>query len=204
MKITCISLVIFILSVFFGLSAFGQVSKGNFMVGGSGAFSHEKQEFDTGSGVYQESQTNNYISFGPSVGYFFTRGLVGGLSVNFSRENQESEMLSNVGRLTQEFSVNPFVKYYLKNGIFGMASVGYGRSRIERRFGDNLSTGETKREFFTWQAGVGYAIFLNKNVSLEPMVNYSVKIDDSDELSDVKERDSRFTVGLGFNIFLGK
>ena len=55
----------------------------------------------------------------------------------------------------------------------------------------------------SWSAGIGYAIFLNDHVAIEPAVGYVSKIG---KYKDSDERDivSSITASVGFQIYLGK
>jgi len=169
--------------------------KGHFIVDGSIFLStnNSKSEQD---GFNTKS---NAFGFGisPKAAYFIADRFALGLETSFNYTDNEftntngDKSSSNITAI----SVGPFVRYYLMNGIFGQASLGFGTSNSE-------SNGfENKSDFFRYQLGVGYAIFLNQNISLEPIISYQYGKNTSDQ-STFETTNNGFTLGAGFTIYL--
>ena len=179
-----------------------QTDQGTVMVGGSISLSLDKQESKIGNQSFQDNGDINAFSVTPSVGYFFVDGLVGGLGLNYQRLHREFE--NNDESTRNLLSVEPFLRYYFDNGIFGMANVGYGWG-TSKNTGNNFPETATDLRLFNWQVGVGYAIFLNDHIAIEPLVSYrSEDFTSKGENSspDVTLRESGLIIGAGFNIFL--
>jgi outer membrane protein len=189
--------------IFSSFSAFAQkeeantkpTDKGHFIVDGSVYFStnnskSEQDGFNT---------KNNSFGFGisPKAAYFIADRLALGLEISFNYADNEftnSDGNRSSGKSTA-LSIGPFFRYYLVNGIFGQASLGFGTSKSESNELEN------KNDFFRYQLGVGYAIFLNQHISLEPIINYQYSKNTSDE-STYETTHNGFTLGAGFTIYL--
>jgi len=168
--------------------------KGHFIIDGSIFFStnNSKSEQD---GFNTKS---NAFGFGisPKAAYFIADRLALGLETSFNYT--DNEFTNTDGDKTSSnstaISAGPFFRYYLMNGIFGQASLGFGTSNSE-------SNGfENKSDFFRYQLGVGYAIFLNQHISLEPIISYRYNKNTSD--SSFETINNGFTLGAGFTIYL--
>ena len=179
--------------------AMAQTEKGRVMIGGNASFDMNDDRVTTSTGIRHISRYTEF-TFNPNVGYFFTRGLVGGVGLNFLTSKHEPENDLGLGAVKSTgISVAPFARYYLRNGLFGVASVEFGTQKT------TISTdiGDQDQEYDTngWQAGIGYAIFLNKNIALEPIVFYqssTLKYPNT----GAKTTNDGISASLGFNIFL--
>ena len=107
--------------------------------------------------------------------------------------NSEGEKSSGNGT---GISVGPFARYYLVNGLFGQASAGIGTATNNNDEGDKFT-----RDVFRYQLGVGYAIFLGPQVSLEPIVSYRYTKSTQNQ-SSAENINNGFTLGAGFTIYL--
>jgi hypothetical protein len=100
---------------------------------------------------------------------------------------------NNVEVRNTGFTVGPFVRYCLKNGLFAEASVGIGpiNQDIDDEFGGN----ESDLDLFSYEIGVGYAIFFNNSVSPEPFLSYQFE----NQTQNENETDtSSLNLGVGF------
>jgi outer membrane protein len=169
--------------------------KGHFIVDGSIFFSTNNSKSEQG-GFKTKSEAFGF-GISPKAGYFIADRFALGLETSFGYTDNEftnTDGTKSSGNSTA-ISVGPFVRYYLVNGIFGQASLGFGTSNSE-------SNGfENKNDFFNYQLGVGYAIFLNQHISLEPIISYSYSKNKSDQ-SIFETTNNGFTLGAGFTIYL--
>lgn len=174
-----------------------QTEQGKWMVGGSIGvdFGNSKVEYD-GNKISDSKQISVLLE--PKYGYFVTDGLAVGLGIGFSSDTEKYE--GNDKTTMNAFLVSPFVRYYTPVGLFGEASVGLGNVNIIEQYEGEKD--EYKTGVFGWSVGTGYAIFLNENVSLEPMISYNNIIGTSDEDSKFKTKTGLFMIQVGFNIFL--
>ena len=170
-------------------------SKGHFIVDGSVYFSlnNSKSERD---GLSSKNKSFG-LGISPKAAYFVVDRLALGLETSFNYH--DSEFTNSEGEKSSQngtaLSVGPFARYYLVNGLFGQASVGFGSSK------SNSDISEYKSNSFRYQFGVGYAIFLGQQISLEPIVSYRHTKNTQDG-SSTDSTNNGFTLGAGFTIYL--
>ena len=170
-------------------------SKGHFIVDGSATFSINNSEFEGEGGIRKSNSFGLGVS--PKAAYFVIDRLAVGLETFFGysdREFTNPDGEKNSGNSTS-ISVGPFARYYLVNGLFGEASVGIGTNRSKSE--GNVSN----RDSFRYQLGVGYAIFLGSQVSVEPIISYRHSKNTSGG-SSFKSTNNGFSLGAGFTIYL--
>ncbi len=177
----------FIATILFTISANSQITKGNWMVGGSGNFTNYKSTFESNNTV--TTQTGNALTISPNLGYFIVDNFALGTTVGFNFSNP-----SGANNNSHSYSISPFVRYYFRESAkiinpFLQTSYGFSKGKSESG-GSNKSSGYTLKG--------GTAIFFNSSVALELSLNY----DSSKFNSDVKS--NNFTVGIGFQIHLEK
>lgn len=172
------------------ITANAQITKGNWMVGGTGSFSFSKTESknDTSSGTtINYSSTGNYtILIEPNVGYFFIDKLAFGCKLYYINGFPEGSKFNSDG---MNLSFGPYLRYYFfKNekiyNIFIEPS--YYRF-ISNNLGNATGFGVKS----------GFVIFMNNSVGLETSLNY---IRNSSSKFDSNE----VFIGLGFQIHLKK
>ncbi|MFC6999605.1 hypothetical protein [Rufibacter roseus] len=131
------------------------------LVGGSvsGAYrsldNHMNNE--TSRGVRQQ------FDFDGMVGYFVLHDVAIGAKVTLNharfRNNGDSPEMRSTYLLA-----GPFARYYLDNGFYGEGSFGVGR---------NNDLAGSKANIMEVAGGVGYALFINPKVALEPALHLS-------------------------------
>jgi hypothetical protein len=182
--------------------------KGNLIIGGDFkfAFSH----------AYEKAYSNNIfisdsrfkidaisLSISPEIGYFIIDGFVIGVSPTFTYSSTKStglisSILVDMKGNSLGIGGNLFVKYYLKNCLFFEIESGYKYSKST----DN-ATNPFSNSTYSVIPSIGYAIFLNSKVSIEPKINYefnylSSKYSDS---STSKESVNGISLSAQFSIF---
>lgn len=162
-------------------SAFTQINKGQWLVGGSAGFESTK---------YGDVDESKYTTFNisPNAGYFFIDNLAGGARVSFSSFKEKGEDASS------SFLFAPFARYYFlpaaqKVNIFADASYGFGSMK------DGESDG-----FNQFAIAAGPAVFLSPNTALEFTLQY--RSAGGDAYGD--DRLNTFGVNVGFQVHLGK
>lgn len=162
----------------------GNINKGTWMAGGSVAFSTNSQS-QGGTSI-----NNTTFSIAPEAGYFISSKFAFTLAVNFFNNNTENGNSNN-------FAVQPGIRFYPYKDLFVAGSVGFGTSNA------TLSNTTFKSNLFAYQAGVGYSIFLNKHVALEPTLIYaSTTINQDTQNTNSDFTTQGLTLGIGFRIFL--
>lgn len=144
------------------------IPQGSVMLGGSAGF------------VTQSADGNSYyvFSFAPNVGYFVVDNFAIGTSVSIVK----------IKDVDPSFGFGPFLRYYLNMGVFAQAKYEFLSSPS---FGNNNITGSSAG------VGLGYAAFLNRSVSIEPLVFYNRHFGD---LGDYNE----FGIQIGVNAYIGR
>jgi hypothetical protein len=181
-------------------SAFAQFEQGTLLVGGNFGL-----EFTTSKSKFS-NQTNTISKttrFGlePRVGYFVIDHLAVGAGVGLSLYSEKIDDSDNKYSQT-EIMLSPFVRYYFDPGFFVEGKVGLGVANSKNEFGGDVD--KDKYALGQLALGAGYAIFLNDNVALEPMIGFqsmSQKVKTSGE-PEVKYIDSGLFLRVGFQIYL--
>lgn len=158
--------------------SFSQISKNQWLVGGSVDFFTRKQ------GEIRATE----IHFSPNAGYFFANKFAGGLRLNLNSEKVKGE-----DNVAVYLLFAPFLRYYFlpvdnKVNILGDISYGFG------------STGESdKRSLNEFSIQAGPSVFVTKNIGLEFALFY--KSTGGDAYGD--KRANHFGLNVGFQVHLG-
>ena len=220
MKTVIPILLFFILSS----SVHSQISKGQWIVGGTADFSHSHASGKTN----MVSSDNKITSFesAPGGGYFFTDQLCAGIRIGIiSSETKQvidgrsnpllSNYYSSKSKITA-LAFSPFVRCYLlapsrKLNVFADASYAYNHNKAKTEEYQEFtipgnqfpsitsSTSNNKYKTHSYSIAAGPALFLNPKVSLELTLGYTFsKYEDSDQSANT------FVLGAGFQVHLGK
>jgi len=135
----------------------------------------------------------------PQIGYFIANGLAVGISPIYAYSNARetysaqdsstsyvSSSITKSDTKTNSIGAGVFIKYYSKLGFFLNMQIQYlynksvysseylnfspGTTNILNR---NQANTYSHSNTYAISPGLGYAIFLNSNISLEPMISYS-------------------------------
>ena len=180
---------IFTIILFYTSLSYSQITKNNWLVGGSGNFKTTKTEkLSDGTKPYDD---RTIFSISPNIGYFFYDKLAGGISLSYTYDNIFEDY--------QYFGVGPFVRYYFLNSekrinIFLQGNYNYyeGGSKTV----DGNDNGKFHNNGYGFKAGS--AIFLNSSVAVELSLDYI-----SNKLNSTL-REETFMIGVGFQIHLEK
>jgi len=169
-------------------------------MGGELSFDHNRYSSKPQSGSRFHRFTDYTIGAQPTVGYFITSGLVAGMGIDF-QYNIYKEGSDNTRHTIMRVGVSPFIRYYFLDGLFGVASYSYGVVKPLKNYGTS------DQDFHSWRAGLGYAIFLNKHIAIEPILTYGSRtntIEAGGVNSEGKVRINGLQFSVGFNFFLHK
>ena len=157
----------FLFSVFFfsllSIETDAQITKGNWLAGGSACFSSQDQTLNS----YEVKGIQIRVS--PVAGHFFKDRIAGGLRLNgwynsVRINNTDPDRVTAIG-------IGPFLRYYFLpnyNRINILANASYlNETRLDDGPGD-----ETRSSSYTLSAGP--VIFFNSSVGLEFTLNYDV------------------------------
>lgn len=184
----------FAVMIFCAAGAVAQTQQGLMLVSGSVGFNSVSYE-GVYDGATQWDATITTFELTPRVGYFVTDALAVGAGLEFSTTTtkEDEDKLTESG-----IAFAPFARYYLPQGLFGEAEVGFGSNKTK------AENEEVKSKIFQWSVGVGYAIFLNDNVALEPLVSYGSRTDTNSEDTKYKDKFSGIGLNIGLSVYLGR
>ena len=158
-------------------------TQGNMIVGGSAWLGFDKYKYVTAGG--KDSQFGLYLS--PTIAWFVVDYLAVGTSLDLGFN-------INSGDFSYSLGIGPLVKYYLDAGLFFSAQASINFDHYPSK---------TSYTSFSLKPGIGYAIFLNPKVALEPALTYefnSTKYKGT--MSDSKTRRNSLGIEVGFTVFL--
>lgn len=180
--------ILFILTIaIFSNFADGQITKGNWLVGGTGSFSSQFEKTSTfnANGIQ--------IRVSPDIGYFVVDKFAVGVMPSFAY----SKVKYNGGAaISHQVSIGPFIRYYFLKpekivNIF--AAIAYQYGVISN---DNASASQYSNTF-TFSAGT--VAYFNSSVGIELTANYEIYNSPNASMSA-----NTFILGIGFQIHLKK
>lgn len=169
------------------------IKKGNIILGGTGSFYYSKSTYSD----FGENDFKQYnINLNPTFNYFLIDNLALGVTINLGYSHQETVNTKGIG-------LGPNVKYYFKNGILLRSDASYFLS---------TSYG-TRSHSFAFEAGVGYAFFINSKVSIEPALLFKTNSVKSTMLErelggliipavTIDQKTIMFLFEIGFHVFI--
>lgn len=167
------------------IACYCQITKSNWMVGGTASFSSYKSSSEI-TAQYQQ----NTLQLSPTVGYFLIDNLAIGLrpSITYQR-------LSNDNPLT-DISIGPFIRHYFlqpENRINLFAEGGYAYGQRSGR----AQTFVQKSNAFAFSGGP--VLYFNSSVGLEMFISYTTT-----KFTGSSGRNNELLFGFGFQIHLEK
>lgn len=179
----CIALVLFT------ITSNAQITKGNWMVGGTGNISSYESKFQNNGNEVTNKGIG--INLSPNIGYFFANKFVAGTSFSVGYTKPKGSN-SSFG-----YGFGPFVRYYfLKEdkqiNFFAQANYIF----------EETKSGNNKSESNGYGFKTGPVIFFNSSVGIEITLDYnSSKLTPNGSESSTY---NNFQIGLGFQIHLEK
>lgn len=165
----------------------GQITKGNWLVGGNASFS---QQNPSSTAIAMFKQTDFQIT--PFAGYFLMDKVAVGLnpSLEYEKVSSYTSLIINVG---------PFVRYYFLEAdkmfnLFGQGSYSYGSNTLKTP--GQQGQGEHSN---TFAFSAGPVVYFNSSVGLEFTINYSTK-----KFVGFTGNNKELSFGIGFQIHLEK
>jgi hypothetical protein len=188
-------------SLFFIQSVNGQIQKGNWLVGGSGGFSFDNQNtsnFPTNNGSSSVNSKTSTFLLNSNVGYFILDRLVIGVNPNLhlwnSKLNYTNSPNLNNGSNNKGSSIGLglFSRYYFLNNnekynFIGEVSYGLDKYTDEDTYLKKTSI------------SIGPVLFLNKNTSLDFLLNYTNR---NKKYTNNKIVNDIISFNVGFQIYL--
>ena len=176
----------FFIALAFTLTTNAQITKGNWMFGGSGSYTY--RNIDTGVGGSKTS----VLTIKPNAGYFIKDKFVIGSSMSYYKY----KTLQGIGSYVKNYGAGLFSRYYFlktENTINIFSQVHFEKIFYEHNAGGTVNTGNG----YIYGAKLGQVVFLNSSVGLEFSVGYEKTITGQDFTEDI-------IIGIGFQIHLEK
>lgn len=184
-----------LLSLNLTLTAFSQITKNNWLVGGSGKLFSDNSDYN--STAYSYTAKFTQIDISASVGYFLADKLALGLRPTFSSIKGKVTAIGGMSTNTQHYWLGPFARYYFlpsDKQLNFLTDIGY-------QFGVFNSKGY-KGDLASFSAFAGPVIYFNNCVGIEILFGYSYNKEDMEDVS--KTIHKGFQTSIGFQIHLEK
>ena len=171
-----INKILVVATLFLAIISNAQISKGNWMMGGSGSLGN----YNTKSSGVEDKGT--YLNLYPNVGYFLIDKLVVGVNAQLNVQT----------KFDTGFGLGPYARYYLleKEKTINVFS------ELSYYFRGGNGNGDAKFETFNVKAGTVF--FLNSSVGFEVALNYL------NSKSNQDYQNSNIYLGVGFQLHLEK
>lgn len=185
----------FLAILLFSINSKCQLTRGNWMVGGSGTFSSTKNTYSNNN-YYQTSDVTD-IKISPNIGYFIVNKFAVGLRSSFSKNKAEVTTTGGLSTNVNRFEIGPFLRYYFlkdenRNNILAEASYQYGIYRFK----------PDKGNINTFSVLVGPVVYFNTVVGLEFLLGYYKRNEDVNGSFTTEQKG--FQIVVGFQIHLEK
>lgn len=167
---------------FFSVLSHGQITKGNWLVGGTGSVLRQQES------LLSSDVNITRVQISPDIGYFLIDKFSAGLkpSLDYIRTNTDGR----TGETTL-FSLGPFVRYYFlpaDNMVNVFAETSYQYSSSSNGSRSNI-----------YHISAGPVLYFNTSVGLEFTINYDIGHFNGSVTSS-----KTFSLGVGFQIHLEK
>jgi hypothetical protein len=173
-------------------TAFTQISKGQFLIGGNMNFESTKEE----NSVYGSYKSINYF-ISPNIGYFIFNKIGGGLRLDIRSYNSTSQ---NLETHQVNASISPFLRYYflpVQKKVNAFIDGSYLHDKSKWHSDSNPSYFVKSKGYYFF---AGPSIFLTDQIALEFTIGY--KHTKSNDFGDTRK--SKISSGFGLQIHFGK
>ncbi|WP_276372068.1 outer membrane beta-barrel protein [Chryseolinea sp. H1M3-3] len=180
------------------VGAYAQFNQGRMLVGGSLAFQSVTSKYKFDGQTTTEGKSTDF-SIAPQFGYFVIDNLAVGatLDVTLSKWKDDDGDYESTATILE---FQPTVRYYLPMGVFFQGQFGIGTGKYKDDEDGNVDEEKFTRTSFA--GAVGYAIFLNDNIAIEPMIGYGSSGDKYKD-ADYKDINNGLFVRVGIQAYLG-
>ncbi len=181
------------------ISAFGQLSKKTWLVGGSGSLYSYNEDYATPNANFTSKYIN--IDLSASIGYFLVNKFACGLRPTFSSSKGESSGGGSTN--SYRLAIGPFARYYFlkTDKVFNiLTDVSYQFGLLQQ-----LGALHEKGKYNTFSLMAGTEVFFNSTAGLEILVGYKNQVTTIDNSpSAFSSNKNGFQVSIGFQLHLEK
>ncbi|WP_299760576.1 hypothetical protein [uncultured Pontibacter sp.] len=141
-----------------------KVKHGSVLIGGNVDAAIYKTTKELNQPLGPEEGTSILANMNFKGGYFLIHDLAIGVDLGISHESYSVSIEEGKDTFRRTYLLGgPFTRYYLDNGIFGELTLKGGLL--------NFSTGD-KTDLAQGTLGVGYALFVNEKIAIEPIISF--------------------------------
>ncbi|ALJ00453.1 hypothetical protein [Rufibacter tibetensis] len=166
-----------------------KIFKRSFMVGGSLSGTYKRINITSNNDPI--SGYRHQYDLNAKVGYFVWSDVAFGLQGTVF--HYKEKMSGTTSTASTNILAGPFARYYTDRGFFGEASAAVGI---------NNQPNAAKTDIAEYRAGVGYAIFINPKVSVEPAVLLSYYQETRPSEQDRKLTEWGPVLNIGLQVYL--
>jgi hypothetical protein len=153
-----------------------------------------------------DSFKSDYSSFtlGSTTGLFLANGFMLGIVMDVTATTTKFDQPGYSSKYTSsQYTFGPVARVFMPGGFFFHGDVGFGKNTIKSSSDYGGNTDSNRVTVIT--VGMGYAIFLNDFIALEPTLMYKIsKSKDSEDGAVIETRLGEFVMGAGLSIYLHK
>ena len=173
----------------FSFQSYSQLTKGNWLVGGTGNFSSTKNTYAT-STYFQTSDVID-VKISPNIGYFIFDKFAVGVGPSFSKNKAQVTTPGGAYTNVNRFEIGPFARYYFLDkenqyNILSEASYQYGIYRFKPDKG-NINT-------LSFLAGP--VIYFNSVAGIEFLLGYYKRNEKVTGSYETEQKGFQMAIGL--------
>ncbi|NBP70844.1 MAG: hypothetical protein EBU52_19150, partial [Cytophagia bacterium] len=177
----------------------------------SSNFSFDRTKFESTNVAFSGDYTTKFLRIEPKVGFFVSKRFLVGGSFSYVWSNTSGSLIGGQDITNKSFGRGIFVRYYqpiVKNfyALVGL-DLSWTRQRNEYNLFDPSSGLIVKQEeevtYSMLQKGIGFAYFINKNISIELMADHFNRFGE-ENLTLNSTFENRLLLSLGFQIYLSQ
>jgi hypothetical protein len=180
------------LFITFFFTANSQITKGNWLVGGTGKFYSYTTQYS--SATYSNEAKYTQIDLSPNIGYFVIDKLAFGLRPAFSSIKGKVTTTGGMPTNLQRYWIGPFGRYYF------LPSDRQVNILTDISYQHGFFGGISKGSLSALSAMAGPVVYFNSCVGTELLLGYSSSIGDVEGFQ--KETRKGFQIAIGFQIHL--
>jgi hypothetical protein len=181
-------------------SLFAQFRKGAWMVGRSGGIGMTKHRTSSPDPTSVAKADYSYNVM-PQVNYFVRDNLALGVGIDYAVNHGDA---AHIAYDYKAVLISPQARYYYQR-FYGQGTFEAGICKgAELYLGNDIVANEVRKKTaasFAWSLGIGYTMFLNKFVALEPQISYEHY---SHQGFGNRQSESGPYVKLGFQVFINR
>lgn len=161
-----------------------QIKRGDLIISGSASFYSRFNHYE--SGTTTSNSSGVHFGINPTLLFFVSDGLAIGTRVSAGFSSTEGNFGYNIG-------LGPEFRYYFDFGLFIKAGASYDFNHNETY----------KYNSITVEPAIGYAIFVNPHVAIEPAFFYNLDLTNYDYTTFTSKNVNNYLgIQVGISIFL--